>query len=96
MNNLGMCCEAIPLSAHAASGIAMSTCGGESAGTEEASYGGESAGTEEASYGGESAGAEEAFYGEPVFTEEAGARDGEVRDDSGEPVVIEEQEPSPV
>ena len=41
-------------------------------------------------------GAEEAFYGEPVFTEEAGARDGEVRDDSGEPVVIEEQEPSPV
>ena len=46
--------------------------------------------------GGESAGAEEAFYGEPVFTEEAGVRDGEVRDDSGEPVVIEEQEPSPV
>ena len=84
MNNLGMCCEAIPLSAHAASGIAMSTCGGESAGTGEASY------------GGESAGAEEAFYGEPVFTEEAGVRDGEVRDDSGEPVVIEEQEPSPV
>ena len=36
------------------------------------------------------------FYGEPVFTEEAGVRDGEVRDDSGEPVVIEEQEPSPV
>ena len=72
MNNLGMCCEAIPLSAHTASGIAMST------------------------WGGESAGAEEAFYGEPVFTEEAGVRDGEVRDDSGEPVVIEEQEPSPV
>ena len=69
---------------------------GESAGTEEASYGGESTGTEKASYGGESVGAEEAFYGEPVFTEEAGVRDGEVRNDSGEPVVIEEQEPSPV
>ena len=46
--------------------------------------------------GGESAGAEEAFYGEPGFSEETGVRDGEVRDDSGEPVVIEEQEPSPV
>ena len=57
---------------------------------------GESAGERKPHMEGNLQGAEEAFYGEPVFTEEAGARDGEVRDDSGEPVVIEEQEPSPM